>query len=50
MINDLKTKNTTDSDLHFNKEFSLYFWKSNHCIQITDYISFDKFLKDVTYE
>jgi uncharacterized protein YjbI with pentapeptide repeats len=46
IINDLKTKNTTGSYLHFNKEFPMYFWKSNHCIQITDSISFEKYLRD----
>lgn len=48
IINGSKTQNTTGSDLHFNKKFLMYFWKSNHCIKITDSISFEKFLKDMT--
>lgn len=49
-INSLKIQNTTGSDLHFNKKFPMYFWKSNHCIKITDSISFEKFLKDMIDE
>lgn len=50
IINDLKTKNTTFLNLHFNKKFPMNFWKSNHRIDITNSLSFEKFLKDMTYE
>ena len=50
IISDLKTENITGLDLHFNKKFPMNFWKSNHRIEITDSLSFEKFLKDMTYE
>nr|YP_010283223.1 hypothetical protein MKU01_pgp151 [Psammodictyon constrictum]ULD16342.1 hypothetical protein [Psammodictyon constrictum] len=50
IINDLKTKNTTFLNLHFNKKFPVSFWKSNHRIDITNSLSFENFLKDMTYE
>ena len=28
----------------------MFFWKSNHCIEITDSVDFEKFLEDKTYE
>ena len=43
--NDLKTKNTTFLNLHFNQKFPMNFWKSNHRIDITNSLSFEKFLK-----
>ena len=50
IINDLKTKNTTFLNLHFNKKFPMNLWKSNHRIDITNSVSFENFLKDMTYE
>ena len=46
LLNDLKTKNTTFLNLHFNKKFSMNLWKSNHRIDITNSLSFDNFLKE----
>lgn len=48
IISDLKTKNATGLDLHFNKKFPMDFWKSNYRIEVTDSLSFEKILKDMT--
>jgi uncharacterized protein YjbI with pentapeptide repeats len=45
IISDLKTKNTTSLNLYFNERFPMNFWKSNRQIEITNSLSFEKFLK-----
>ena len=50
IMSDLKAKNTTGLNLHFNKKFPMNLWKSNHRIDITNSLSFENFLKDMTYE
>lgn len=47
IISDLKTKNTTSLNLHFNERFPMNFWESNRRIEITNSLSFGKFLKGV---
>lgn len=49
IINDLKIKNTTVLNLHFNKKFPMNLWKFNHRIDITNSLSFENFLKDMTH-
>ena len=46
IMSDLKAKNTTSSNLHFNEKFPMKFWKSNQSSEITDSLSFDKLLRD----
>lgn len=48
IISGLKTKDTTFLNLHFSERFPMNFWKSNQRIEITNSLSFEKFLKDIT--
>ena len=46
IMSDLKFKNTTSLNLHFNEKFPMKFWKLNQRISIKDSSSFDKLLRD----
>ena len=46
IMSDLKSKNTTSLNLHFNEKFPMEFWKCNQLIKIKDSSSFDKLLRD----
>ena len=45
-MSDLKSKNTTSLNLHFNEKFPMKFWKCNQLVKIKDSSSFDKLLRD----
>jgi uncharacterized protein YjbI with pentapeptide repeats len=47
IISDLKTKNTTGLNLHFNERFPMNFWRLKECTKISDSLSFAKFLRDM---
>ena len=46
VISDLKTKNATVLNLHFNERFPMSFWKLKECSKVKDSLSFEKFLRD----
>ena len=46
IMSDLKAKNTTSLNLHFNEKFPMTFWKSNQSIHVKDFSSFEKLLRD----
>ena len=45
-MSDLKAKNTTSLNLHFNEKFPMNFWKCNKVIRIKDFSSFEKLLRN----
>ena len=45
IMSDLKSKNITSLNLHFNEKFLMKFWKCNQLIKIKDSSSFDKLLR-----
>ena len=47
IISDLKTKNKTDLNLHFNEKFPMNFWRFKECTKIKDSLSFTKFLRNM---
>ena len=47
IISDLKTKNTTGLNLHFNERFPMNFWRFKECTKIKDSLSFSKFLRNM---
>ena len=50
LISDLKTKNMTSLNLHFNERFPMNLWRFKESIKIKDSLSFVKFLIDINSE